>query len=260
MNSNALASSIVLVCRKRSEDAPQTTRRHFIAELRRELQSALKKLQQSNIAPVDLAQASIGPGMGVFSKYSRVLEADGSEMSIRSALQVINEQVDAYFNEQVGSLDAESRFCVDLYMQAQYEDIPYGEAEILANAKGALIPKMVDSKVLYAKAGKVHLVRREELPPKVDSDESNVWRLTQQLTGAMAKGGIEECAKQVASLYGVNVEYAKDLAYRLYTVAEQKGWTAEAFAYNALIVSWMDIQSRAAELQSRQMVETSLFE
>lgn len=125
---NALASSIVLVCRKRPEDAPQTTRRNLIAALRRELRPALQKLQSSNIAPVDLAQSAIGPGMGVFSRYRRVLEADGSVMTVRSALQVINEEVDLYFNEQVGSLDAASRFCVDLYTQCAYNNIKYGEA------------------------------------------------------------------------------------------------------------------------------------
>jgi len=256
---NALASSIVLVCRKRPENAPQTTRRTLIAQLRRELHPALKKLQESNIAPVDLAQAAIGPGMGVFSRYSSVLEADGSEMTVRSALQVINEQVDAYFNEQVGSLDTESRFCVDLYLQNAYEDIPFGEAEILSTAKGAHIPNMVNHGVLYAKAGKVHLVKRENLPKAVLLDETNIWLLTQQLTYAMETGGIEQCAKQAAALYGSNAEHAKDLAYRLYTVAEQKGWTSEAFAYNALVVSWPDIQSRAAELKAQQPEQLDLF-
>lgn len=259
MGTNALASSIVLVCRKRPENAPQTTRRTLIAQLRRELHPALKKLQESNIAPVDLAQAAIGPGMGVFSRYSSVLEADGTEMTVRSALQVINEQVDAYFNEQVGSLDTESRFCVDLYLQNAYDDIPFGEAEILSTAKGAHIPNMVNHGVLYAKAGKVHLVKREDLPQAVLLDETNIWLLTQQLTYSMETGGIEQCAKQAAVLYGSNAEHAKDLAYRLYTVAEQKGWTSEAFAYNALVVSWPDIQSRAAELKAQQPEQLDLF-
>lgn len=257
---NALASSIVLVCRKRPENAPQTSRRNLIAQLRRELHPALKKLQESNIAPVDLAQAAIGPGMGVFSRYRSVLEADGTEMTVRSALQIINEQVDAYFNEQIGSMDTESRFCVDLYLQKAYEDIPYGEAEILATAKGALIPKMVEHKVLYAKAGKVHLVKREQLPSVVVLDEHNIWLLTQQLTFAMEEGGIEACAQKVSSLYGSHAERAKDLAYRLYTVAEQKGWTSEAFAYNALVVSWPDIQSKAAELKKLQPEPMDLFD
>lgn len=257
---NALASSIVLVCRKRPENAPKTSRRNLIAQLRRELHPALKKLQESNIAPVDLGQAAIGPGMGVFSRYRSVLEADGTEMTVRSALQIINEQVDAYFNEQIGSMDTESRFCVDLYLQKAYEDIPYGEAEILATAKGASIPKMVEHKVLYAKAGKVHLVKREQLPSVVVLDEHNIWLLTQQLTFAMEEGGIEACAQKVSSLYGSNAERAKDLAYRLYTVAEQKGWTSEAFAYNALVVSWPDIQSKAAELKKLKPEPMDLFD
>ncbi len=120
---NALASSIVLVCRKRTEDAPQTTRRNLVNQLRRELRPALKKLQESNIAPVDLAQSAIGPGMGVFSRYKQVLEADGTPMTVRSALKIINEEIDLYFNEQVGDMDSASRFCVDLYTQNAFNDI-----------------------------------------------------------------------------------------------------------------------------------------
>lgn len=256
---NALASSIILVCRKRSEDAPQTTRRNLVNILRRELRPALKKLQDSNIAPVDLAQSAIGPGMGVFSRYRRVLEADGSVMTVRSALQLINEEVDLYFNEQVGSMDAASRFCVDLYTQYAYNNIKYGEAEILANAKSTSIPMMAAHGVLYAKAGVVHLMERADLPEKVDTDESNIWMLTQQLTRAMAKGGVEACAQIVYDLFGSNAESAKDLAYRLYTIAERKGWTEEAYAYNALVVAWPDIQSRAAALKAETPEQLTLF-
>lgn len=257
---NALASSIVLVCRKRPEDAPQTTRRNLIATLRRELRPALKELQASNIAPVDLAQSAIGPGMGVFSRYRRVLEADGSVMSVRSALQVINEEVDLYFNEKVGSLDAASRFCVDLYTQCAYNNIKYGEAEILANAKSTSIPMMAAHGVLYAKAGVVHLMERSELPAAVDSNESTVWLLTQQLTHAMATGGIEACAKIVWGIFGSGAEAAKDLAYRLYTIAERKGWTEEGYAYNALVVAWPDIQSRAAAMKAETPEQITLFD
>ena len=257
---NALASSIVLVCRKRPEDAPQTTRRNLIATLRRELRPALKKLQESNIAPVDLAQSAIGPGMAVFSKYRRVLEADGTPMTVRSALQIINEEIDLYFNEQVGSIDAASRFCVDLYTQYAYNDIKYGEAEVLANAKGTSIPMMASHGMLYAKAGIVHLLERKDLPEKVDSNESNIWLLTQQLTYAMEKGGVGACAQIVAELFGSNAESAKELAYRLYTIAEQKNWAKEAYAYNALVVSWPDIQSKAAELKAEVPQQMSLFD
>ena len=257
---NALASSIVLVCRKRSEDAPQTTRRNLIAILRRELRPALKELQASNIAPVDLAQSAIGPGMGVFSRFRKVLEADGTVMSVRSALQVINEEIDLYFNEQVGAMDTASRFCVDLYTQCAYNHIRYGEAEVLANAKGTSIPMMASQGVLFAKAGIVHLVPREELPPKVDSNEENIWLLTQQLTQAMAKGGISACAQILFHLLGSNAENAKDLAYRLYTIAERKGWAEEAYAYNSLVVAWPDIQSVAAELKAAQPEQMNLFD
>lgn len=259
-NVNALASSIVLVCRKRPEDAPQTTRRNLIGTLRRELRPALKKLQESNIAPVDLAQSAIGPGMGVFSRYRQVLEADGKPMSVRSALQVINEEIDLYFNEQVGDLDAASRFCVDLYTQSAYNDIKYGEAEVLANAKGTSIPMMASHGVLYAKAGSVHLIERTGLPTKVDTGEANIWMLTQQLTQAMATGGIEACAEIVYSMFGSNAERAKDLAYRLYTIAEKKGWANEAYAYNSLVVSWPDIQTRAAAMKLETPVQISMFD
>ena len=259
-NVNALASSIVLVCRKRPENAPQTTRRNLVNALRRELRPSLQKLKDSNIAPVDLAQSAIGPGMGVFSQYRKVLEADGSEMSVRSALQIINEEIDLYFNEQVGSMDSASRFCVDLYTQCAYNDIKFGEAEVLANAKGTSIPMMASHGVLYAKSGLVHLVERNELPEKIDTDERNIWMLTQQLTRAMAKGGVNACAEIVFNMFGSNAESAKDLAYRLYTIAERKGWAEEAYAYNNLVVAWPDIQTRAAELKAVQPEQMNLFD
>ena len=228
--------------------------------LRRELRPALKKLQESNIAPVDLAQSAIGPGMSVFSQYRRVLEADGTKMSVRSALQIINEEVDLYFNEQIGSMDSASRFCVDLYTQCAYNDIRYGEAEVLATAKGTSIPMMASYGVLYAKGGVLHLVERNDLPERVDTNESNIWMLTQQLTRAMAKGGVNACAEIVAAMFGSNAEYAKDLAYRLYTIAERKGWANEAYAYNNLVVAWPDIQSKAAELKAIKPEQLTFFD
>ena len=258
-NVNALASSIVLVCRKRPEDAPQTTRRNLINVLRRELRPALKQLQESNIAPVDLAQSAIGPGMGVFSRYRKVLEADGTPMSVRSALQVINEEIDLYFNEQVGELDTMTRFCIDLYTQNAFNDIKFGDADVLARAKGTSVAALASHDVVYAKAGTVHLIERTELPEIIDENESCIWLLTQQLTQAMATGGVEACAKAVFTMFGSNAERAKDLAYRLYTIAEQKKWVSEAFAYNALVVAWPDIQSRAAMMQREKPEQLDLF-
>lgn len=256
---NALASSIVLVCRKRPAEAPQTTRRGFIAELKRELRPALQKLQRSNIAPVDLAQSAIGPGMGVYSHYGRVLEADGSAMTVRSALQIINQELDVYFNEQDGELDANSRFCVDLYTQNAFNNLKFGDADTLARAKNTSVAALAAKGVLSAEKGIVRLLTREELPEKVDTREESIWLLCQQLIRAMETGGVEACAQIVAPMLGSNAERAKDLAYRLYTLAERKGWTQEGYAYNALVVAWREIQSRAAELQQATPEQTSFF-
>lgn len=256
---NALASSIVLVCSKRSADATICTRRSFINELKRELRPALQKLQASNIAPVDLAQSAIGPGMAVFSKYAQVLEADGEPMSVRSALQIINQELDIYFNEQDGELDRDSRFCVELYTQYAFNDLKFGEADVLARAKNTSVSALAAKDVLFAEKGSVHLYSRDELPEKVDENEGIIWLLTQQLTRAMETGGVQACAEVVASIMGSNAEFAKALAYRLYTIAERKGWAQEAHAYNALVVAWPDIQSRAAMLQQFKPEQQTMF-
>ena len=257
---NALASSIVLVCRKRPQDAPQTTRRNFVAELKRELRPALQKLQRSNIAPVDLAQSAIGPGMGVYSKYARVLEADGTDMTVRGALQIINQELDVYFNEQDGDLDANSRFCVELYMQNAFNDIKFGDADTLARAKNTSVAQLAAKGMLYAQKGSVHLLTREEIPSKPFGQEQSVWLFCQQLTHAMEAGGVMACAGMLKDTFGSIGERAKELAYRLYTIAERKGWTQEGYAYNALIASWGEIQQRAAELRSAKKVQISFFD
>ncbi|GHS93860.1 hypothetical protein AGMMS50276_05270 [Synergistales bacterium] len=250
-DTNALASSIVLVCRKRPTDAPSCTRRDFINALKRELKPALAKLQASNIAPVDLAQSAIGPGMGVYSKFSQVLEADGTPMSVRSALQIINQELDLYFTEQDGELDRDSRFCVDLYSQYAFNDMKFGEADVLARAKNTSVEKLAASGVLYAQKGVVRLLTREEIPVNTNNKDI-VWLLTQQLTRAMETGGVVATARMVLDMSGSNAEYAKALAYRLFGVAERKGWAQEAYAYNSLVIAWPDVQSKAAELLSHQ--------
>lgn len=256
---NALASSIVLVCRKRSASAPVCTRRNFILELKRELRPALQKLQSSNIAPVDLAQSAIGPGMGVYSKYAQVLEADGTPMTVRSALKVINQELDLYFNEQDGDLDSESRFCVELYSQSAFNDMKFGDANTLATAKNTAVAILASHGTLYAQKGVVHLIERSELPAAINAAEPCIWLLCQQLTYRMEKEGVEGCAKVIATMFGSNAERAKDLAYRLYTIAERKKWAQEGYAYNALVVSWPEIQSRAAELRAAIPEQLSMF-
>ena len=164
-----------------------------------------------------------------------------------------------YFNEQDGELDANSRFCVDLYTQNAFNNIRFGDADTLARAKNTSVAALAAKGVLSAEKGIVRLLIREELPQKTDPREEMIWLLCQQLTHAMETGGVEACAQIVAPILGSNAERAKDLAYRLYTLAERKGWAQEGYAYNALVVAWREIQSRAAELQQATPEQTSFF-
>lgn len=255
---NALASSIVLVCRKRAETAGSVTRREFINALHREMRPALEKLQSANIAPVDLAQSAIGPGIGVFSRYKSVLEADGKPMSVRAALQIINQELDAFYNEQEGELDRESRFCVELFSQYAFNNIKFGDADILARAKNTSVQALAEHGVLMAAKGQVRLKTRDELPERVDTHESCTWLLTQQLARAMEVGGVKACAAIVLNIFGSNAEEAKALAYRLYTICERKNWAQEGYAYNNLVVAWPDIQSAAAQMQAEIPVQIKM--
>ncbi len=243
---NALASSIVLVCRKRPENASSVTRRNFINELKRELKPALQKLQSSNIAPVDLAQSAIGPGMAVFSKYKSVLEADGTEMTIRTALQIINQELDLYFNEQDTALDKESRFCVDLYTQFAFNDVKFGDADTLARAKNTSVDALKNAGVVFAEKGVVRLLGRDEI--NETKNENILWLLTQQMTREFENGGIQKCAEFIRTASDSACEQAKALAYRLFTIADRKGWNAEAYAYNNLVTSWAAIKEAATRL------------
>lgn len=258
MGNNALASSIVLVCRKRAETAGSVTRREFINALHREMRPALEKLQSANIAPVDLAQSAIGPGIGVFSRYKSVLEADGKPMSVRAALQIINQELDAFYNEQEGELDRESRFCVELFSQYAFNNIKFGDADILARAKNTSVQALAEHGVLMAAKGQVRLKTRAELPESVDTHESCTWLLTQQLARAMEVGGVKACAAIVLNIFGSNAEEAKALAYRLYTICERKNWAQEGYAYNNLVVAWPDIQSMAAQMQAEIPVQIKM--
>ncbi|MHC5862182.1 DUF1156 domain-containing protein, partial [Nostoc sp.] len=190
--SNALASSIVLVCRPRSDSAPSTTRRQFLNELKRELPKALKNLQQGNIAPVDLAQASIGPGMAIFSRYTQVLDADGSPMRIRTALQLINQMLDEFLTEQEGEFDADTRWALTWFEQNQFNEGLYGDAETLSKAKNTSVQGLVNGGILTAKSGKVRLLRRDELPdnwnPATDTRTSD-WETTQYLIRTLDQKG-----------------------------------------------------------------------
>lgn len=257
---NALASSIVLVCRKRDENASVCTRQDFIKTLRRELKPALQNLQESNIAPVDLAQSAIGPGIAVFSRDKNVLEADGSAMSVRVALQIINQELDRYLSGQDSNIDSDSRFCIELFYLNAYNTMKYGDADILAKAKGASITRLSEANVIYAAKGDVRLLTRAELPDKVEAAKCGVWMLTQLLARAMEKGGIEACAAIAAAVQGQLAEASRNLAYRLYSICERKNWAEEARAYNSLVTEWPKIRERAAELQARRPEQGTLFD
>ena len=254
-NRNSLASSIVLVCRPRPDDANIATRRDFIAELRRALPEALHHLQQGNIAPVDLAQAAIGPGMAIFSNYSSVFEADGSPMRVRTALQIINAELDTYFTEQEGDLDADTRFCVLWFEQYGMRESSFGDADVLARAKDTSVEGVAESGVLRARAGRVRLLSRDEYPDEWDptSDRRvNIWECTQYLIRALDQGGEKEAALLANQLSREQVEKARALAYRLFAICERKGWAQEAIAYNTLITSWADIQKERMSSEGRE--------
>ena len=255
IGTNALASSIVLVCRPLSDNAIMATRRDFISALRSELPNALRHLQQGNIAPVDLAQAAIGPGMAVFSSYSSVLEADGSPMRIRTALQIINAELDAYFTEQEGDLDADTRFCVSWFEQYGMREAGFGDADVLARARDTSVEGVAESGILHARAGKVRLLSREEYPNEWDptSDRRvNIWECTQYLIRTLDRGGETEAARLANQLSSELVEKARALAYRLFAICERKGWAQEAIAYNTLITSWADIQKERMSSEGRE--------
>lgn len=258
--SNALASSIVLVCRPRPETAPSTTRRQFLNELKRELPEALKNLQQGNIAPVDLAQASIGPGMAIFSRYTKVLDADGSPMRIRTALQLINQMLDEFLTEQEGEFDADTRWALTWFEQNQFNEGLYGDAETLSKAKNTSVQGLVNGGILTAKSGKVQLLRRDELPdnwnPATDTRTSD-WETTQYLIRTLDQKG-ETGAATMLSQLGSRGEIARDLAYRLYNICDRKSWTQEAIAYNSLVISWAEISRLAAETKP-EPVQGKLF-
>jgi len=247
---NALASSIVLVCRGRSDTAPIATRRDFLIALKKELPQALKALQQGNIAPVDLAQAAIGPGMSVFSRYQRVLETDGTAMRVRTALGIINQTLDEVLSEQEGEFDPDTRWALAWFEQYAFEEGPYGEAEVLATAKALSVSSLVEASILHSRAGKVRLLRRGELPdnwdPSTDS-RLTVWEVTQHLIRQLDQHG-ETSAENLAAKVGGLAEVARDLAYRLYTLCERKGWTTEAGYYNSLVISWPSVAPKTFEL------------
>lgn len=258
---NALASSIVLVCRPRPETAPIVTRREFLNALKRELPDALKKLQHGNIAPVDLAQASIGPGIGVYSRTKKVIEADGSAMTVRTALQLINRALDEYLSEQEGELDNDTRFAVTWYENYGFQAASYGDAETLAKARNVSVSGVVEAGILHSAAGKVRLLKRSELQPDYDplTDERfTVWEAMQYLIKHIEEHGEQSAAEFLKKLGPVG-EQARALAYRLYSSCERRGWAEEAGAYNSLVIAWPELEQLATRITTTTPKPGKLF-
>ena len=246
--SNALASSIVLVCRVRPKDAGMASRRDFLAALKKELPDALRHLQRGNIAPVDLAQAAIGPGMAVFSRYAKIIETDGSPMSVRTALSLINQTLDEVLAEQEGEFDADTRWALAWFDQFGFTEGPYGQAETLSTAKNTSVSGMVEADILAAKGGKVRLLKKEDLNPKWDPTQDKrltIWEITHQLLRRLEES--ESAAAELIQTLGAKAEVARDLSYRLYTICERRKWPQDAIGYNTLVLRWSDVQRLAEE-------------
>jgi putative DNA methylase len=260
---NALASSIILVCRPRASDAPTATRREFVTALKSELPAALAHLQRGNIAPVDLAQAAIGPGMAVYTRYAKVLDAEGKALSVREALALINQTLDEALAEQEGDFDADSRWALTWFDQWGFAEGEYGVAEQLSKSKNTSVDGMREAGIIASKGGKVRLLRPEELPPDWDpSADSRVsaWEGVHQLIRVLARGGETAAADLVVKL-GAKAEVARELAYRLYVLCERKKRAAEALAYNGLVQSWPEILRLARQGPEKALpAELELFD
>lgn len=253
---NALASSIVLVCRPRPDDAPSISRREFLALLRRELPAALKELQSGNIAPVDLAQASIGPGMAVYSRYTAVLEADGTPMSVRMALGLINLELDAYLAEQDGDIDGDTRFAVAWFEQFGFHEGEFGQADVLARAKNTSVAGVESAGLVESGKGKVKLKHWLDYDPGAWNPKADkrptIWEAVHHLIANLSTHGDKGAAHLLLQMPSEMAGEARSLAYRLYSICERKGWADHARDYNNLVVLWVDINDQAQSLRQAQ--------
>ena len=268
-NVAALASSIVLVCRPRPVDAPLATRREFLAALRSELPAALRLLQTGSVAPVDLAQAAIGPGMAIYTRYAKVLHAGGEPMTVRDALALINEVLDEILEEQEGDLDAESRWALAWFDEHGFDQGQFGRAELLAKAKNTSVEGMKEAGIVGTSGGHVWLRRpsrtadgleaadghlsvlRTDWDPLADP-RPTVWKAVHYLVRAHETDGEPAAAELLRRLGSGMAETARDLCYRLYVLCERKKRATEARAYNGLVRSWPEIKRLASQTEPQQ--------
>ena len=254
---NALASSIVLALRPRPDDAPTTDRRGLIAALHEELPDALRKLQQGTIAPVDLPQAAIGPGMAVFSRYAKVIESDGTTMTVRSALARINEILDEVLNEQEGDFDPATRFAIAWYRQHGYQTGTFGVADDLARARNTAVETLVRDGILTSAAGKVTLLAPAVLPDDydvLDDDRVGIWEALHHLVAILDRDGLQAAGAFLARAQerpdaAIDFELVKELAFLLFSIAEKNSWTRDALAFNTVATAWPEIVQAARMTQ-----------
>jgi putative DNA methylase len=250
IGTNSLASSIILVCRPRAADASTATRREFVTALRAELPQALAHLQRGDIAPVDLPQAAIGPGMAVYTRYAQVLDAEGTPLTVREALALINQTLDEALAEQEGDFDAATRWALTWFEQQGFAEGEYGVAERLSKSKNTSVQAMSGKDgFVDRKRGKVRLLKPEELPadwdPATDA-RLTAWEVVHNLVRALAAGG-EGAAAELVGKLGSKAETAREVAYRLHTLGERKKRAAHALAYNGLVQSFPEIVRFARE-------------
>jgi len=262
INANMLASSIVLVCRKRDPNAPTATRREFLIKLKADLPEALAHLQRGNIAPVDLAQAAIGPGMAIFTSYSKVLDAEGKALSVREALAIINQVLEETLTEQEGDFDADTRFALAWFQQYGFEEGEFGVAETLSKAKNTSVQGLVDAGILKSGKGKVNILKPSELSTDWDPETDarlTTWEIVHHLIRRLEKDGDQGAAEIVARL-GSKAETARELCYRLYLMCEHKKRNAEALPIMDLVQTWTGIMALAHEIRKTIPKQGGLFE
>lgn len=260
LGTNALASSIILSCRTRADNAPAISRNEFLRELRRELPKKLRTMQQASIAPVDLAQAAIGPGMAIYSAYSAVTEPNGDRLRVRAALQLINQVLDEVLTEQDSEHDRDTGWAVSWFEQYGMNEAEYGRAETLATARAVSVDGLREAGLIQSGRGRVQLIKRADLPPDWDPARDRRvtdWEIVQYLIRALETGG-RDAAAALKRRLGSRAEIAKDLAYRLYTICERKGWAQEALAYNSLVVEWPAISKAVNELGGERIEQQRL--
>jgi len=250
MNANVLASSIVLACRPRGSNAPVATRREFMASLRQKLPDAIRQMRSGGIAPVDLQQAAIGPGMEVYSQYSKVLDSSGSPVSVGEALSIINATLDEVFAEEEGDFDADTRWALAWFEQHGFDEGDFGDAETLSKAKNTSVEGIVRAGIIESIRGRVRLMKPEELPEDYDPASDTrltVWEMTHHLIRLLESRGETAAAELLAGL--PKIDAARDLAYRLYMICDRKRRAQEAIRYNALIQSWPELLRLAKPMQ-----------